>query len=161
MDLTPLPPTCPRGARAARRTRPSTSVWDEQLARQSQGRDGMLTHQSRQAPCKRENHRGLARPHGQPRSATHPWLCLQQPMPARRDPAQSLLEPRVRHNSKGRSRGAAGDSQPRPAGTKPESRRRPRCWRPRGPAGAPGGWGKAGRRRGPEHGPGPCSHSPK
>lgn len=31
-----------------------TSVWNEQFAGQGQGRDGMLAHQSRQAPCKTE-----------------------------------------------------------------------------------------------------------
>lgn len=31
---------------------PHTSLWNEQLAGQSQGRNGMLAHQSCQAPCK-------------------------------------------------------------------------------------------------------------
>lgn len=41
----------PHRARAALRPRQRTSIRNEQFAGQSQGRDGMLTHQSRQAPC--------------------------------------------------------------------------------------------------------------
>lgn len=38
-------------ARAAQGPRQRTSIRNEQFAGQSQGRNGMLTHQSRQAPC--------------------------------------------------------------------------------------------------------------
>lgn len=50
----------PTRSQIAPRPPPHTSLWNEQLAGQSQGGDGMLAHQSRQAPCKADKSKWLS-----------------------------------------------------------------------------------------------------
>lgn len=53
--------------------RPRTSVRDEQLAGQGQGRDGVLAHQGRQAPCGAGGSAQPARPPPGPRRRADAW----------------------------------------------------------------------------------------